>query len=140
MIASQIYMKYFKNEDLLFSEVDKILEQNGLYNIDMDNGFFILSYWFGYMFEVKETDYQPILRLGTPYYGHDIRLYWGDIIVLDAVALHQSWFYFPKLLIGQKEKFIVNARGYTKMGNIFSLIRTGILKRIGIPNNDGAFC
>lgn len=140
MIASPVHIKYFTREKALFSEIDIVLENNGLYNIDHSPNGYTLSYWFGeYTFEVGETDYKLLFQLSNSKYGDEIRLHWGDVIVLDASAVSCSWFYFPKLLIGKKEQWIVQARGFTRAGNIFSLVRNGILKRINV-NEKPFFC
>lgn len=93
-----------------------------------------MSYWFGYLYKVEASDYKLVLRLGTVHYGQDIRLYWGDVLVLDAVSVDRSWFYYPRLLIGKREKLIVCARGFTPLGNVFSLVRAGVLRQIETPD------
>jgi hypothetical protein len=131
MTDNQIYVLRFKEEEQLFAEIDSMLKKNGLYKIDYDDGYFVLSYWWGNMYKVIRAD-NLILRLGTKFSGKDILLQSGDVIVLDATSVHCSWFYLPRLLIGQKEKLIVNTRGYISF-SLFSLLRNGILRQVDSP-------
>lgn len=133
MIASKIWIEYFKTEKKLFAFIDNILQKNALYNIDIDAGWFVLSYWYGIRFQVLESNHKLVLRLGTHHSGRNVPLYFDDVLVLDGIAIDRSWFYQPALLIGQKEKYIANARGYTPVGNVFTLVRVGVLKQISAP-------
>jgi hypothetical protein len=134
MIATKLHVEYFRSEEKLFAFIDRVLEKNGLYNIDHDGGWFILSYWFDHLYKVMESDHKLVLRLGTHHYGQDVRLYWGDVLVLDAVSVDRSWFYYPRLLIGKREKLIICARGFTPLGNVFALVRAGVLRQIEAPD------
>lgn len=139
MIASRIKIEYFRTEDKLFAFIDNILKTNALYNIDVDNEWFVLSYWHGMMYQVLESRHKLSLRLGTAFYGRDVPLHFDDVLVLDAIALNRSWFYYPALLIGQKERHIINARGYTPLGNVFNLVRAGVLRQISAPDTSWDF-
>lgn len=133
MIATKINLEYFRSEEKLFAFVDKILKKNALYNIEMDGRWFVLSYWYDLMYQVLDSDHKLVLRLGTHHYGRDVRLYFDDVLVLDGIAINRSWFYYPALLVGQKERYITHARGYTPVGNVFNLVRVGVLKQISQP-------
>ena len=139
MIATKLFIEHYKSEHKLFARIDKVLEKHALYNIDHDGGWYVLSYWFGHLYEVIESDYKLVLRLGTPIYSRAIHLYWSDVIVLDGVSLDRSWFYYPKLLIGKKEQYIMHARGFTPLGNVFSLMRAGVLKQVNAPDTSWDF-
>lgn len=134
MIATKIWMEYFRTETKLFAFIDDILKKNALYNIDVDGGWFVLSYWYGMTYQVLESRHKLVLRLGTHHYGRDVPLTFDDILVLDGVAVNRSWFYYPALLIGQKERYITHARGYTPIGNVFNLVRVGVLQQISTPD------
>jgi hypothetical protein len=128
----EVHTEQFKAKRALYDRVNEILQANGLYYIEEENIGTTLTYWFHdseVMFKVlKGKDNDKHLRFMTV--GDDGSLAYitpGDVLVFEREEPEKVWFWYPKLLKGQKAADAEEAFGFTQFPSLSDMLQQGVI-------------
>ncbi|NII24009.1 type I toxin-antitoxin system SymE family toxin [Pseudoflavitalea sp. X16] len=121
--------------------VDKILKQNGLYNIiEEDNGY-TLEFWFN---DDPERFYKILKgRDGGKFKfmaGHEPSIMYleeGDVLLFKFEEEGKVWFTCPKILIGVNTMDAEDAVGFTQYASLSQMAQEGLITNTLITGDTG---